>query len=511
MQKTWITSTFLLLLFIPFLSSAQLATIQEPGYDQKTSYGFTMIMPENDKIFSLEYEYRYYWVPGVEQKWKNIKLTEYDKDLNIVSSQNIEPLHKTSFEGLLLRQLDLRIFCRNSKGEIIMSETDLRLKKTAPTPTFLFKPDKHFYKFYCGFSADSNFSYILTATGSGKDIKYQGVVLNREYKVINKFAFKMEKIAKTIQSTLPFLSNAGSFCVLYAVRTKRNKDIGYIPYAYFLTEINDKGEGITTHLDNLPTGRIDNMSLRSENNILQFTAFLIKNENEGIKSVITGQFNSRAKKITDLKEVDLTVDPFWQSSKDPWISSWATNGIAYGNLFNSYRMENGSEIVVMQNCVERTIEYWSGNSTKFKTLTNGYFITAICFSPDLKIRWLHTIPLSQSEASNRTWVGHVSNWQRGKGLYILFNDNDKNVDLQPGKEIQNAALDGAWGDHLKTYVVKITEDGKFSRSPAGSYRDKRLHFAPGASNTSFGNKVLFTSLSGGIGRPLSRPAFFIFN
>lgn len=504
---------FILLLSCSGMLSAQLISYKESNQHIKLKTDFKLVSTAKDRFYSLDYDTREYWMPGVDNKWKHIKVTEYDNNLNIVNTREITGLEKKVFLNAYAAKGNLRIFAADKEKNVSIFTVNPVSAQLEQDPMLLYKAEKDSERFFFGFSADSNYCYVFSSSFRKKEGSFfNGAVIDRNDKIINHFSFKIDKEEKP-NSVQPIVTTSGKLYIATEIvyYEKGGKGGGV---KHHLTEVSNDGSVFSTELNNLPEGQAYNFSLKEVSDGIQLTGTLFKNAPENAKHLMTATYSERQKKLVDLKEVSITEDPYWQSVDNPRVKGFKKSGLPYGSKFDSYFLENGDLVRILQTTVTQNTygQLRPGKDQNIQTTTTSTSITAICLSPDLKIKWLHVIPLSNYEWNYKTWTGYLSFWQKTKGLYIFFNDHTANHNLAIDKKLTTGYIGPPRKGEKSTYLLHINEAGSATRVTLDKELDDRHQFAPGYSSFINGNQILISSGSyGGIRQFGWRPALITIN
>jgi hypothetical protein len=411
----------------------------------------------------------------------------YDAKLNEVFNMPVKELAGNKYQGGLEYNNALHIFYADGK-KIYRCEIDGNTGNTKSASALVMSvkqdPD-HFYK---GYSPDSNFCYILFDydTDRGATSQYEGAVLDKNLNVVTTFLFALKKVDNYIENKTCVLSPEGLFYMIHAVRVKSKE---FKPLQYLLTEISKDGKEVTNFLEDLPQGRFNNVIWKPVKNGLSFTGLLAKNEKEGFKYILTGQFNSWQKKLTDLKEQDFTASPYWQSATDKFLKEIQTGGVnSEVNILNSFTNDDGSMAMVMQRKVITTT--FRGNYSYTDTHTGSVY--AMKMNADGSLAWLQVIPCSQSESTYPIYSGAIAMQRKNKDVVVVLLDNEKNLKRKPEENFSGVGVSGSCGSCQLTAVI-IKDDGTITRSGLGKGMAPDHFMAPNKPFVVYDDEILYTS------------------
>lgn len=117
----------------------------------------------------------------------------------------------------------------------------------------------------------------------------------------------------------------------------------------------------------------------------------------------------------------------------------------------------------------------SGTSTQMVSTVTFDFnsIIAACISPDGTFQWCVTVPKKQSTSTDAGLYSSFASCVEGEKLYLVFNDNPKNLALAPGEK--PAAFNG---DRSSVVLVTIDANGNASKSQLFTNRGTDAVFCP---------------------------------
>ncbi len=132
--------------------------------------------------------------------------------------------------------------------------------------------------------------------------------------MVTKFSFTLEGLREYIASTTCVLSDQGLLHVITAVRVKSSKS-DFRPLQYIISEVNNEGKSVSTQLDNLPEGLLAGMIWSVGEKGLSFTGLCAKTKKTGFTSIITGQYHSWSKKVSDIVETEFNKTAFFKTQR----------------------------------------------------------------------------------------------------------------------------------------------------------------------------------------------------
>jgi hypothetical protein len=487
MSPTFIKIICLLAIFQPCFAQKQAITIKEM-VDQEKDYLHEFFRTGDNRYLTFNYASPH-GNASYKRNYNKTFLVGYDAKLNQVFNTPVRELAGNKYQGGLEYNGGLHIFYADGK-KIYRYEVDGNTgnAKGAPVQVMTVKQDpEHFYK---GYSADSGFCYILFDydTERGATSTYEGVVLDKNLNVVTTFAFAMRKLDNYIENKTCVLSQEGLFYMVHAVRVKSKKE--FRPLQYLLTEISKDGKEATSLLEDLPEGRFNNVIWKPTKNGLSFTGLLAKNEKEGFKYILTGNFNSWQKRLSDIKEQDFTTSPWWQSATDKFLKEVQAGGLTPGiNIVNSFINDDGSMTMVMQ---FTEIKYtFSGNYSYTDSHKGSLYGMKI--RSDGSLDWLQVVPCSQSESTYPIYSGAIVLQRKNKDVVIVFHDNEKNYKRKPEENFFGMGLSGSWSDACQLTAIVIKDDGTMMRTAVGKNMDPDHHMAPNKPFIAYDNEILYTS------------------
>src|ERR1700733_5924901 len=201
--------------------------------------------------------------------------TLYDKNLRQVYSTPVKELGGKRYEAAIENPTGIQIFFSDARRTVYKSQFDMNKKGLADRGEELFTIPNETAEFSSGFSTDSAYCYLLCKSydKKGKDVSYNGVIMDREMKIANKFSFVQNGLKEYISSTSCALSSGGTLYMITGVRVKSEKN-DYRPIQYLVTDINGGGKPVIQELNDLPEGLLDGLAWTAGKDDLSFTGLL---------------------------------------------------------------------------------------------------------------------------------------------------------------------------------------------------------------------------------------------
>lgn len=486
-QRNSSLSYLLYLLLVPFSGTAQNYTIKESAtIVPDFLHEFFQIGP--DQYLAMNFSAPHGAFSAKRDDWNTIA-TLYDKNLRQESSGPVKELAGKKYEATFEFSHRIQLFYSDAQRVLYSCEFDGAKRALVGTPEELFTIPNEYASFIKGFSADSAYSYLLCKSfeKKGKDEAYNGVVLDRQMHMVTKFSFALEGLREYIASTACVLSNQGLLHVITAVRVKSSKS-DFRPLQYIISEVNNEGKSVSTQLDNLPEGLLAGMIWSAGENGLTYTGLCAKTKKIGFTSIVTGQYHSWSKKVSDIVETEFNKTAFFQNASAKYLKEIAKDGIPpEANLAGTYVLSDQSIMLIFE---KSEIIYTSGEFSYSDTRTGNLYIVKL--NPKKELDWVEVIGKNQQEPSNPVFTGFISMPDGKDGLYIFYHDDARNEKLESGDKAANALLGGDWR-HLSLAAIHIGKDGSFSKKfIVDDYRADLL-LAPARPFTAYANEVIYTS------------------
>lgn len=484
-----LTSIFLqaFVLFFPFTVFSQQIIIKE-SFENTRDYLHEFFRPVQGRYVAVNYAAPH-GVFSMNRNTKHTGITGYDANLSETYSMSLKPLSGNKYQGGIDIDKKLHIFYSDNK-KVFRCELNPATGEVNGEPVNIFTATNEPDGFFKGFSPDSSYCYAIfkCSPSKGKDEIFEGVVMDRKLNVVSRFSFQLEKVKASINNTTCALSSEGILFVINSVRVKSSKD-NYKPLQYLVTEVNKEGKSVTTLLEDLPEGRIDNLVWHIRNNKLLFTGLLSRSEKETFSVLLSGEYNSWQKKAVILKQVELENASNWQQTSGKFLLKGTTTRIpANAALLHGSVSEDGSTTLVVQ---KTDIRYTVRGNSGF-TDSRGGFLYIIKTQPDGEISWLQVIPLSQVEPTYPLFSGAIAIQKSQKGLFIFFHDHIKNT-LDKDKDLHSVSLSGDRNSNAELIAVNIKEDGSVTRKPAARNLDPDHLLAPHEPFVVYENEIIYTA------------------
>lgn len=473
MRKVKAVLFFLSTLLLSTLLSGQSITLSEST--KLPDYVFEVFRPVPGTYVSFNYASAH-GAFGYHRNYNKTFVTGYDKEMKEVYSHPVEELKGNTYLGAIEFNKRLQVFYADNK-DISYFTFDAVKGLAESKPSIVFTTTNKPISFYKGFSPDSN--YCFAAFESSHQNKgaliIEGVIMDNKWNVLTKFSFSLEKIKSYVDNNSFVLSSDGILFVINKVRVKVGKD-DYRPFQYILTEVNKEGKTVSTYLNDLPSGRLSNIVWSNGKKGPAFTGLLSKSEKEAFQYIVSGQFSSWSKKITDLKESALGTAPFWQQASGEFLLLMKTRGIsANAEMVKHFTLPDGTVIMVLQ--PSEVSNYLSGNRSYTTTYKGSVYILKI--KPDKELEWMQAFALSQNEYTYPIYSGILPIMQNGKDLFLFFHDHIQHTGAQPEPNAKAKAvpLENSWSQTQLT-SFHVNEKGHLNRIRVENYVPDKHRFAP---------------------------------
>ncbi|MBO9561796.1 MAG: hypothetical protein J7621_03445 [Niastella sp.] len=483
-----LNTTLLLLVFlsfIPDLVSAQSITVKQS--EEAPDYEYEVFRPAPGSFIAINYGSTH-GAFSYKRNYSKPTITGYDKNMKEVYTRRFEELEGNRYLGAIEFDKKLHIFCADDE-KIFSLPFDAVKAQAAGKLTEVLTATNEPESFYKGFSPDSNYCFAAFACPHPRKSyqQFEGVIMDKNMKVITKFSFQLEKIKSYIDNTTFVLSPEGTLYVVNQIRVKPEKN-DFRPFQYLLTEVNKEGKTVTTALNDLPTGRLSNIVWTNSKSGLAFTGLLSKTEKEAFQYLVAGEFSSWSKKITGLKELALANAPFWGQASGEFLLLMKTRGISANvKMVKYFILPDGAKIMVLQP-LESSTYFTSSNRAYTTTHAGSVYILKI--KKELELEWMQAIPLGQHEASYQIYCGVLPVLQNNKDLYIFFHDYIQNTGAQPA-EAKEMGLGSSWPS-IQLTSFHVNDKGALNRIKIASYTPDEHRFAPGWPNISAEGEAVIT-------------------
>lgn len=458
---------FFFLLGSCMFASAQLTTFKESP-ESRSYYDYELFRPQAGMYLSLEHAGQ--------------MLSVYDENLHAKATLPVPGLKKQRYLRGHEKNGVIYVFTQDKKqvSYSILSPTSGELRNTQP----LYSVEASYSWFYIGHSSDSNYSYVASSYSVGKNQVFDGVIFGNDMKPLKTFSVKVDDISNDIHSIYMHQNPDGILLITTAVTNKRSSK-NYNPLTWLITEVDRNGKSMTTYLDNLPQGHINNVIWNISREGMSFAGLRAPNKKDGYTSIVSGKYYFGGK-VNDIKETDLKNAPYWDTVKDQALLKARANGFDEGKLINYFIAPDGTQYLVTQ---------WFASITTQKNNTSSFSGNIFVYSiaADNTLNWVKTIPLSQGEGGFQGYTGSLAVFIPNKGVYVFYNDADKNQNQQPGDKLHRSELRVKWKDEVHTYMAKVEPDGTLTKTIAAVPSDTKFRLFMNNWHKLYGNELFYNS------------------
>jgi hypothetical protein len=461
-------------LLFPCISKAQNFTAHESS-ESKEDYLHEFFRTSSGTYLAINYASPHSAF-SYNRKYNKAHIVGYDAKLNEKYVTFNKDLAGNIFQAAFELNKNLQVFYINGNklstvaidpatGQSIGSETLLLTMKQVPQHSFN------------GFSPDSNFYFLIFdyATDNGKSNQYEGVVLDKNLKVVRNLSFALEKMQDFLVNTATVLSNDGSFFMIHGLRVKE-KNV-YRPYIYHITSIDSVGDLYKQMLYQMPEGWLNNIFWRPAEGGLSFTGVLAKKENSGMKYILSGNYYSAEKRLENIREINIVEQPWYNTVADKYTKQTTTVGLyPAARTTKTFINSDGSVVLAMQ-------------SVGSSTITSSSFVEVLKVNADGSFGWHHTIPLSQVE-NLPIYTGIMVTQQDNRDIVVAYLDDPENNTRKPGGDIKRVNVNNGGGQAV---AVIIKDNGIISKTLIKTPNDPAFFLAPQQPYKGYENEILYTS------------------
>lgn len=484
MNKRTLSLAMLAISLTPAIGYSQTATIKE-STTEKGDYLHEFFKPEPNRYISIDYAGPED-IFGHNRNFGSTKITCYDSSLNEVYAVPVKALKGEKYlKSIDIDQKQHIIFASNKRiSRFELNPADGQAKGS---PVELLTVSKKTETAYTGVSSDKNLGFAVFTDED--ETFYEGVIMDKQLNVVTKFSYPIGKIKGRIRESWCILSPEGTLFIVNRIDVSSGTS-DYRPKQYLVTEITKDGKTTSTPLTDLPPGLIHNMVWKVDKNVLSFVGLLSRAEKEIYTVIISGEFSSAQKKITNLNQSLITDAAYWQKATGKSLLQYQ-NGIGTGNeIVSSIVGDDGSVTMVLLTTGMTYIN--RGSYYAFDAHTRDAVVVKI--SPGHELDWLQFIPLSQQESNTLSFSGLIATSPNKKDLLLVFNDNIKNHTLQPDDPHAGVTLlKDKWYQDIDLTVAHISENGTLTRRSASAKADPDFHFTGREPHLTTGNEIIYTS------------------
>ncbi|MFI5172599.1 MAG: hypothetical protein ACHQFW_09420 [Chitinophagales bacterium] len=325
------------------------------------------------------------------------------------------------------------------------------------------------------FKKSMSLSGIPIQFSSNKDqIKGSVMVLGKDMEVKYETEFTLPYEEKLYDVSSVKVGNDGNFYVLGRLFNEKAKEKkrGEPNYKYVITTFKNNGKDISEYTVTLDDKFITDCSfyLNDENNIV-CAGFYSTKGTYSIKGTFYMVIDGSSKTISgkSTKEFDTEFLKLFMSDN----KAEKGNELSNFDLEDIIIREDGGAVLIGEKyyVTQHTTYNASTNSSRTYYVYHYNDIIVININPDNTIEWATRVPKVQASSSGfyLSYAVHV----KDEMIYLLFNDNDKNLDEKNPDKIY--AYDGK--NSIAT-LATITPDGEYKKSALFSNKEEGVIMRP---------------------------------
>lgn len=318
-----------------------------------------------------------------------------------------------------------------------------------------------------GFSPDGARIFVVCRYLEKKYADYKGIVMDREFRIINRFAVTEEGSEKDVQKVYYTLSNTGVFAIITAWGGTAKED-DFNPLRHTIIQVQESGSASRSPLTNIPAGLFDKITWHGEGNDLFFTGCLAKNKGENLTAILSGVFNGQQKTTTVTRTSTIPDEGLpLMAGLVTSFKSGETTTLIFQEGFREWNSRFSGWINFQADLTaERLTPSTTIYSSRDVPQINIKNIYVVQLGQSNKITWMKTIRKHQSELYEMRYSGFTSLVDTKGGLSLFFNDARDN--RQPeGSKHTHALLPGRKNEGLA--CVYITKDGTVTKKFLDTY------------------------------------------
>jgi hypothetical protein len=493
--------TFSFICFLPYFSHSQKYSLKEAEdvWDDYLHQQFFLPATGQSLLFNYASPHSGF---SYNRKTDNTTATAYDSKMRKKYSVDVKELSGKKYQTSISNGSGLFVFYSDKEGTVFKCQLDPSNGTTASTQqVFSFQGDKT--EFFTGVSADSSHYFVLckSSMGTSASQDYTGAVLDKQMNVVRKFSTTSNDERWSIIANSYLLGNDGTLFITSTVNVKTEKG-SYYPLEQQVKQITTDGNTSTSIVTGVPEGRFSNVSWALDGNNITFNGLLAKSKKSDFTSIVWGKFDVTGKKVTNVKEIQLSQVFYLQNSTNSLVKDIVTDGIPadvalIGSFINS---DKSTYIIVEQtNRQDHSLGHYYAAGGAFGTASqfggtnhfnNNVYIVKL--TPAGEVAWLKVVAKKQVQSETEV-CSSVAVIKDGKdGLHVFFNDNSRNTDAEPNKKVSMATLD----PNMKNTSLAcsyITSEGNMTKTILQNNDDADHFFSPENYLPVGDNKILYTS------------------
>jgi hypothetical protein len=414
----------------------------------------------------------------------------YNDQLKLVSTNTVNGLDEKKYITGISSGNNLFIFSNDDRMNVYKCGLNPENGSAHGSTEKLFSFTEEYYKFFYGASPDSSYYYLVCMNHDrkSKDQKYDGVILDKQMNVFNKFSFVISDLREYIATTNFALSNKGILNVISAVRVKTNKS-DYTPVDYILTHVDNKGSSYNKILSDIPAGFFGDITWQAKDDGLAFTGLLSKSKKDGFSEILCGSFDEQKQKIVDIKDISINKFSSLQNATQKFAKEIVKDGISNNaDLDASYTLKDGSLIMILEEGNINQFIY-DGTFNNENSYSGNVYVVKINARKELE--WLKIITKNQIEPEGKIFTGIATMKDDNDGIHIFFHDYSKNENAESDSKPDRATIQGKF-KNIDLASVYISKDGKVSKQFLLNGRESELHLTT-TNFLSLTNEIIFTS------------------
>jgi len=420
---------------------------------------------------------------------KTTIVSGYDAALKEIYSLPVKELGGKKYEGAVSFHNQVSLFFSDN-AKLYKCAVDVNKGTLINPPIEIGPATAGAGNFMKGFSADSTRCYAICRSheSKSKDELYSGVVMDSQSNVLTRFSFTAEGLREYVANRTCVLSAEGALHIIQAIRVKAPKD-DYRPLQYVVTDVGVDGISTTTLLSGLPEGLFADVTWRDNGNALSFSGLLAKTKKIGFQSVLSGEYRIADKKLTNLAEKEYSNSPALQNNNEKYVKEIQREGIPQeASLASTYSDADGSTLLILEKT--QFIETFSNGFNYTDVRSGDLYVLRVKANHELD--WIKAIPKNQLEPMAYTFTGILSMPDQHGGIFLFFQDNQRNENIEPGGKATQTTLQGGWRN-ISLAEIHIDKDGGMTKKFIFDNSAVDFHLAPQQPFLVHNKVLIFTS------------------
>jgi hypothetical protein len=487
-----ISSVLLKCIFVaaPAVSLAQKVTMKESEASEKDYlHEFVVIAP--DKYLAINYAGSH-GMFSAKREEREVEVAAYDKNLNRLYSNPIQAIDGQKYEAGLKQGNQFYLFVSDKKNKLFKFKLNSN-DGTATQEGELFEIKAKDYSFQSGYSKDSSLTYIACISETGKKERvYDGVVMNKQMKVVTKFSIPLEFEKGSSEGVQFVLADDG---ILYMIVTNKvKKPETYRPHAYTVIKIDEKGQATTTEITKMPEGSMVDFIWQAGKGPLSFIGTMSGNAKMGISAIVSGAIDLQQKELVISKTVPFTQYKLFGQANDESVNKIAKTGLASDCHIKAifHQQDNNIVLAIQQYTVTVTERYSGSGAVRSYVDTWTGDIYVLKLDAGLQEQWSQKISCTQGESGISSYVGFLAVKDNKEGIHFLFHDHPKNANVDAGKTVGIVGM-GININGTSLADVYITNNGKATKKFIHDNTDVKLCLSPKGAVTQ-NNMMIYTAI-----------------